>query len=543
MKNPVEHLSNLYDPLKMLVSPPTAEDSEPSDEEFPSLQKQRHISKSTNSLTLEQMKQQVKTKSAITSPTVSRLKINSTVTPIVADATILGSFPNKLLNKDKFEKAFVLYSFSAAHGDEMDLIENTIITILDKHCAEEGWYLGEYEGKKGIFPSSFVQIIDLSQVTPPKNDVSDKVYSNIKSSPINITKMKPVNTTHNNNQIQSNSTDFVAATKTFTSKHYETSPTSLQAKIKPYLTGPSMKLSIKNAEKSVDASLKIKDLQMQLMYLNHTVESDAISSKENDFFEAKTTEERKLNPSNTTISEIFSSYNLNTTSKNFKNAEIQTDETSFSQDKQIQKMYSPKDYRNDSEFRKSISPNLSTPLSFSPNKYGNYRKSTLAGSSEFPKISDSDFSPFSTTSPMHEYDVENLSAATVTFSFKKDETFGVEIYQNGRNCILKNVFGFEWTPLYFSMAEDAPKVGEKAQIHHLQYPKHVIYDILKIIGKSMNEIEINPKWEFKVVENNGTKCFQIETKNGPRLFPENFIVAAFLKAMNVSLKTVVLVLF
>uniref|UniRef100_A0AC34FNC1 SH3 domain-containing protein n=1 Tax=Panagrolaimus sp. ES5 TaxID=591445 RepID=A0AC34FNC1_9BILA len=524
MKKPIPNLSNRFDSLKKYFSSPTPEDLEPSDddEEFPSLRKQQQQSNSKATIpTVEPTKQTVKDKVAVASPTVTMPKIKpmSPAFSAVANSN-LGSSSKMVLSKEKLQKALVLYSFSAGQSDEMDLIEGSIVTILDKHCAEEGWYLGEYQGKKGIFPSYFVQIIDLTPVTPPIQCVLP-VNTNLNKtfSPTDL-RTKPAKTSLYSNKLPSNPTNFVVATKTFAPEPLasESSAKLLKAETKPPGFGTSIN-SLQNNSKNVD-DFKMKNFQMELMYLNRTVESKTPSP------------EPELYPSNTTTtSEMFSNYDLNSNPKKFKNAEIQTDETSFPQNSQHQKMHSPKDC--DSEDRRSITPKLSTPLSVSPNEYMNRRKSTLTTSSGFPSVSESELSPFSTTSTMYEYDVEKIAAPVITFSFKSDETFGVEIYQNGRNTVLKNDFGYEWTPLYFSMAADTFVVGERAQSHHLQFPKHVVYDILKIVGKSMNEIKVDPKWKFQVVENEGIKCFEIETQNGPKLFPEDYVVAAFLKAMKI----------
>uniref|UniRef100_A0AC35GJC5 Uncharacterized protein n=1 Tax=Panagrolaimus sp. PS1159 TaxID=55785 RepID=A0AC35GJC5_9BILA len=125
----------------------------------------------------------------------------------------------------------------------------------------------------------------------------------------------------------------------------------------------------------------------------------------------------------------------------------------------------------------------------------------------------------------------------ISFIFLYDGKFGIEIDENGQKRMLKNIFDNGWTPLYLSMAESGIEIGETAQFHHCDYPKHVIYDILKIIGKPFNEINMDPKWGFEIVENNGITCFQIETQNGKRMIPEEMVLAAFLKTMKARAET------
>jgi hypothetical protein len=45
-----------------------------------------------------------------------------------------------------------MYQYDAANADELSLPEGAIVTILSKNCEDEGWYEGEYQGNKGLFP-------------------------------------------------------------------------------------------------------------------------------------------------------------------------------------------------------------------------------------------------------------------------------------------------------------------------------------------------------------------------------------------------------
>jgi hypothetical protein len=91
------------------------------------------------------------------------------------------------------------------------------------------------------------------------------------------------------------------------------------------------------------------------------------------------------------------------------------------------------------------------------------------------------------------------------------------------------------------MAELTSEVGEKAQNHYEKFPKHdgnfivvtcsffYLYsflDILKIIGKSKNDIQMDPKWGFKFVEINEISYFEIETPNGSRHLPQEIVIAS-----------------
>lgn len=53
----------------------------------------------------------------------------------------------------------VLYPYEPANGDELELIEGDIITIISKELPDKGWWKGEMHGKVGVFPDNFVTIL------------------------------------------------------------------------------------------------------------------------------------------------------------------------------------------------------------------------------------------------------------------------------------------------------------------------------------------------------------------------------------------------
>lgn len=66
------------------------------------------------------------------------------------------------------EKAVVRYSYSADNEDELSLKENEIIVILDKELEDAGWWKGELNGKVGVFPDNFVELIPAEEVNLEK---------------------------------------------------------------------------------------------------------------------------------------------------------------------------------------------------------------------------------------------------------------------------------------------------------------------------------------------------------------------------------------
>lgn len=51
-------------------------------------------------------------------------------------------------------KARVLYDYKKAADDELTLTVNDIVTVLDKHLEDEGWWKGELNGRVGVFPGT-----------------------------------------------------------------------------------------------------------------------------------------------------------------------------------------------------------------------------------------------------------------------------------------------------------------------------------------------------------------------------------------------------
>ena len=68
------------------------------------------------------------------------------------------------------ERARALYSYSAENEDELSLDEGDILTILEKELEDSGWWKGELNGRVGVFPDNFVELL------PPEAAVSKIGY-------------------------------------------------------------------------------------------------------------------------------------------------------------------------------------------------------------------------------------------------------------------------------------------------------------------------------------------------------------------------------
>lgn len=57
------------------------------------------------------------------------------------------------------ERAVVRFAYTAEQPDELSLKEGDIVRVLDKNLEDEGWWRGEVNGKTGVFPDNFVELL------------------------------------------------------------------------------------------------------------------------------------------------------------------------------------------------------------------------------------------------------------------------------------------------------------------------------------------------------------------------------------------------
>ncbi|XP_065114461.1 SH3 domain-containing kinase-binding protein 1 isoform X2 [Paramisgurnus dabryanus] len=77
------------------------------------------------------------------------------VAPAVAQETMKAEPENKTKAK---EFCKVIFPYDAQNEDEMTIKEGDVVTIISKDCADAGWWLGELNGKQGVFPDNFVKL-------------------------------------------------------------------------------------------------------------------------------------------------------------------------------------------------------------------------------------------------------------------------------------------------------------------------------------------------------------------------------------------------
>ncbi|XDV47616.1 hypothetical protein PO909_017200 [Leuciscus waleckii] len=77
------------------------------------------------------------------------------VAPAVTQETMKAEPENKAKAK---EFCKVIFPYEAQNEDELSIKEGDIVAIVNKDCADAGWWVGELNGKQGVFPDNFVKL-------------------------------------------------------------------------------------------------------------------------------------------------------------------------------------------------------------------------------------------------------------------------------------------------------------------------------------------------------------------------------------------------
>ncbi|VDN05147.1 unnamed protein product [Thelazia callipaeda] len=84
----------------------------------------------------------------------------------------IGLFPTNFVQF----LARVLFTYSPKHDDELALREvGQVVTIVSKSVEDAGWFVAEVDGKRGLIPDGFVEILRPSTSVCPRNQESHKV--------------------------------------------------------------------------------------------------------------------------------------------------------------------------------------------------------------------------------------------------------------------------------------------------------------------------------------------------------------------------------
>ncbi|XP_028290575.1 SH3 domain-containing kinase-binding protein 1 isoform X2 [Gouania willdenowi] len=66
------------------------------------------------------------------------------------------------------EQCKVLFPYEGQNEDELTIKEGDVINIITKDCADAGWWVGEINGRQGVFPDNFVKLLEVEKERPKK---------------------------------------------------------------------------------------------------------------------------------------------------------------------------------------------------------------------------------------------------------------------------------------------------------------------------------------------------------------------------------------
>lgn len=113
--------------------------------------------------------------------------------------------PKKGTSHETEKKCHVLFSYSAAHDDELSLEVGDIVEYMAD--VEEGWYKGRLNGRVGVFPSNFVEICNITTST---TNCDNKINNSVKTVNEEETKKKLSELNLSNGKLSSRPADKVS---------------------------------------------------------------------------------------------------------------------------------------------------------------------------------------------------------------------------------------------------------------------------------------------------------------------------------------------
>lgn len=64
-------------------------------------------------------------------------------------------------------RAKVIYSYHSQNEDELTLNEGQTLLVIDQNLEDAGWWRGELNGRVGVFPDNFVELLPQSKEPAP----------------------------------------------------------------------------------------------------------------------------------------------------------------------------------------------------------------------------------------------------------------------------------------------------------------------------------------------------------------------------------------
>ncbi|XP_026570003.1 SH3 domain-containing kinase-binding protein 1 isoform X2 [Pseudonaja textilis] len=96
------------------------------------------------------------------------LPVEKTVGKRMPTATTVQEATKTELDMKEYCK--VIFPYEAQNEDELTIREGDIVTLVNKDCIDAGWWEGELNGRRGVFPDNFVKLLlpDFEKERPKK---------------------------------------------------------------------------------------------------------------------------------------------------------------------------------------------------------------------------------------------------------------------------------------------------------------------------------------------------------------------------------------
>uniref|UniRef100_A0AC34FZ97 Uncharacterized protein n=1 Tax=Panagrolaimus sp. ES5 TaxID=591445 RepID=A0AC34FZ97_9BILA len=128
----------------------------------------------------------------------------------------------------------------------------------------------------------------------------------------------------------------------------------------------------------------------------------------------------------------------------------------------------------------------------------------------------------------------NLGCTFIIFLKEEDCNASAEVLLNGKSYQVKNPSGNIWTPAYISFKKEKEKIGETALEDYTKRPEFVVFDMVRLLGRSSDEIFPQSSWRFSLAQNpknSNSVVYEVETWQDRRLITPEFALGLYLKAL------------
>uniref|UniRef100_A0A7E4VRB9 ATP-dependent DNA helicase n=1 Tax=Panagrellus redivivus TaxID=6233 RepID=A0A7E4VRB9_PANRE len=121
----------------------------------------------------------------------------------------------------------------------------------------------------------------------------------------------------------------------------------------------------------------------------------------------------------------------------------------------------------------------------------------------------------------------------IEFDIEKSMALVILEHSNGHE-VVHDPNQLQRVPVFVSFAHAKPRIGVSAMHDYLSHPESVVFDIMKILGRNVSEVTIDPKWKFSIESKSDTDdtAMIVVERNGQEfmLAPEH-LLAMFLKGV------------